>query len=120
VKYTGIYCANSWTKVSDITDGTSTTLAFGEAMGGRLNNGTREFKLSWLGTGWLPTKWGLAPSYGPEGKDYIRWQFQSRHGGIVYFAWADGHVSGISPTAAYWNYIAASGMADGVPLPADF
>jgi prepilin-type N-terminal cleavage/methylation domain-containing protein/prepilin-type processing-associated H-X9-DG protein len=118
VPYTGIYYANSQTTLTAITnaDGTSNTLAFGEAMGGLHKDGAREMKYSWMGTGWLPTKWGLAPSYGPQGNDYILWQFQSRHGGIVNFAFADGHVRGISQTADYWTYIAASGMADGVPF----
>jgi prepilin-type N-terminal cleavage/methylation domain-containing protein/prepilin-type processing-associated H-X9-DG protein len=116
VPYTGIYYANSRTRFADITDGTSNTIAFGEALGGLHNDGTREMKLSWMGAGWLPTKWGLAPSYGPQGNDYSLWQFGSRHGGVVNFAFADGHVQGISRTADFWAYIAASGKADGKPL----
>ncbi len=111
--YTGIYYANSWTRCADITDGLSHTLAFGEAMGGLHNDGTRDVKLSWLGTGWLATRWALAPSTGGS-----LWQFQSRHDGVVNFAFADGSVRGISRTADYWAYIAASGMADG-GVPSD-
>jgi prepilin-type processing-associated H-X9-DG protein len=66
-----------------------------------------------MGAGWCPTKYGLSPKYGPNGDDYFQNQFQSKHtGGIVNFAWADGHVSGISPRADFWIYIYASGMHD--------
>jgi prepilin-type N-terminal cleavage/methylation domain-containing protein/prepilin-type processing-associated H-X9-DG protein len=114
VPYTGIYYANSGTCVAHITDGTSNTLAFGETLGGLHNNGKRDVKLSWMGAGWLPTRWGLAPL--PPANDYSFLQFQSRHGGIVNFAFADGSVRGLSQTMDYPTYLAASGMADGQPL----
>jgi prepilin-type N-terminal cleavage/methylation domain-containing protein/prepilin-type processing-associated H-X9-DG protein len=114
--YTGIYFANSRTQIADIMDGTSNTLAFGEWLGGLHNDGTRAREASWMGGGCMITKYGLAPIYGPKGNDYSPWQFQSRHTGIVNFAFADGHVVGISRTAYFWTYMAASGMADGVPL----
>jgi len=46
--------------------------------------------------------------------------FQSNHGDIVNFAFADGSVRGISRTADYWAFIAASGIADGKPMSDDF
>lgn len=118
MQYTGIYYANSKTRATDITDGLSNTMAFGEYLAGVHTNGTRDAELSWMGAGWLATKWGLAPVYGPQGNDYIDfWQFQSRHGGIVNFAFADGSVRGISQTADFNAFIAASGMNDGQPQP---
>jgi prepilin-type N-terminal cleavage/methylation domain-containing protein/prepilin-type processing-associated H-X9-DG protein len=112
--FKGIYYANSQTRIDEISDGTSNTLAFGEYLGWLHTNGRRESALAWMGAGSLPTKLGLAPNYGPQGNDYNWKQFQSRHtGGIVNFAWADGHVSGISQRAKYDVFIYASGMQDG-------
>jgi prepilin-type N-terminal cleavage/methylation domain-containing protein/prepilin-type processing-associated H-X9-DG protein len=111
--FKGIYYANSHTRVTDVSDGTSNTLAFGEYLGGISRTGTRPLELSWMGAGWLPTKWGLAPVYGPQGDDYSIWMFQSGHTGVVNFAFADGSVRGISQAADYNAYIDASGMADG-------
>jgi prepilin-type N-terminal cleavage/methylation domain-containing protein/prepilin-type processing-associated H-X9-DG protein len=118
--FTGIYYVNSQTKITDITDGMSNTLAFGEYLGGLHNNGTRDLELAWMGAGCLPTKYGLAPIYGPQKNDYYPLQFQSMHSGVVNFAFADGHVTGISRTADFNAYVYASGMADGqVFNPAD-
>jgi len=111
--FTGIYYANSQTKITDISDGTSNTLAFGEHLGGLHNDGTREMELSWMGAGCLPTRWGLAPIYGLQNNDYTHVQFQSRHGGVANFAFADGHVAAISQTADFFAYIRASGINDG-------
>jgi prepilin-type N-terminal cleavage/methylation domain-containing protein/prepilin-type processing-associated H-X9-DG protein len=112
--FIGVYYANSRTKIADITDGTSNTLAFGETLGGLHTNGSRFAEWSWMGSGWLPTKYGLAPIFGSRGDDYMEEQFQSKHtGGIVNFAWADGSVRGISRGADFNAFIYASGIADG-------
>jgi prepilin-type processing-associated H-X9-DG protein len=115
--FKGIYYANSRTKVADITDGTSNTLAFGEYLGWRHANGQRTAVLAWMGAGSLPTKYGLTPNHGPQGNDYDLHQFQSTHSRrIVNFAFADGSVRGISRTVDLNVFLAASGMADGTPL----
>ncbi len=120
IPYTGIYYGNSQTRVVDIIDGTSNTLAFGEFLGGLHIDSFREFELSWMGSGWCPTKWGLQPIYGLQNNDYNAGMFQSKHlGGVVNFAFADGSVRGISPTADFTTYIYASGKADGMAINAD-
>jgi prepilin-type processing-associated H-X9-DG protein len=111
--FKGIYYANSRTRVTDICDGTSNTLAYGEYLGGLSVKGTRPLELSWMGSGWMPTKWGLAPVYGPQGNDYNIWMFQSGHAGVVNFSFADGSVRGISRAADFNSFQDASGMADG-------
>jgi prepilin-type N-terminal cleavage/methylation domain-containing protein/prepilin-type processing-associated H-X9-DG protein len=109
--YYGIYYYSpvvgpSRTRITDITDGTSTTLAFGEYLGGIHSNGTREIEVAWLGAGCMHTRNGLPWDAG-------KWQFQSMHPGGVNFAYADGHVGTVSRSASYWAYVAASGIQDG-------
>jgi prepilin-type processing-associated H-X9-DG protein len=112
--YTGIYYSNSQTRVADITDGLSNTLAFGQYLGGLRNDGSRDMELSWMGAGWRSTCTGLVPIWGPQNNDYNYFMFQSKHpNGIVNFAYADGSVRGISQSVDYNVYIYASGMADG-------
>jgi prepilin-type processing-associated H-X9-DG protein len=116
--FTGIYYMSSKTRITDITDGTSNTVAFGEYTGVHID-GTRDFVVSWMGAGWLSSRWGLAPVYSANsrtlgtGNDYSWRQWSSKHTGIVNFAWADGSVRGISKTADYNAWIYATGMADG-------
>jgi prepilin-type N-terminal cleavage/methylation domain-containing protein/prepilin-type processing-associated H-X9-DG protein len=114
--YTGIYYMNSKTKITEITDGTSNTVAFGEYVGVHID-GHREFGISWMGAGWLSSRQGLAPIYTPSGatggNDYTWRQFSSKHTGIVNFAFADGSVRPISRNADFYSWIYATGMQDG-------
>ena len=66
-----------------------------------------------MGAGCLATKYGLAPIYGLQKNEYLALQFQSKHNGVVNFAFGDGHVAGISQTANFNVFIYASGMQDG-------
>ncbi len=113
-KYKGIFYANSKTKITDITDGTSNTIAFGETLGGTFY-GSRDFRLAWMGAGAMPTAWGL-----PTDQNARWYRFSSKHSGIVQFGFADGSVRGLRKGAtsgtAYNAYIAASGMNDGVVI----
>jgi prepilin-type N-terminal cleavage/methylation domain-containing protein/prepilin-type processing-associated H-X9-DG protein len=101
----GIYGANSQTKITSITDGTSNTIAFGESLFGTAT-GTRDFVSTWFGSGDMPTAWGLSNT-----PDW--YQFSGRHTGSVNFAFADGSVRPISISANTTMFIYASGMNDG-------
>src|SRR5207253_10294770 len=57
-KYDGVFGNRSQTKMGDITDGTSNTLLFGEALGGKTSP-TLDFQLAWMGCGALGTRLGL-------------------------------------------------------------
>jgi len=104
--YPGIYYPNSKTKITDITDGTSNTFAFGETLGG---NGVRkDFNLAWFGGGSMPVAWGLQT---PQNSQW--YTYSSRHTGVVNFAFADGSVHPISFSISTLNYRLLAGMADG-------
>jgi prepilin-type processing-associated H-X9-DG protein len=101
--FTGIYHMNSRTRIAEITDGTSNTVAFGET----LSAGTCE--IAWMGAGWFVSKWGLAP----DGDDSNWRRPASRHSGIINFAFADGSVRPIGKYADYNTWIYVTGKADG-------
>jgi prepilin-type N-terminal cleavage/methylation domain-containing protein/prepilin-type processing-associated H-X9-DG protein len=103
--YKGMYYRNSTTKIADVTDGTSNTIAFGESLFGTAT-GTRDFAVAWFGAGSMPTAWGLTIS-----PDW--YNFSSRHTNLVQFAFADGSVRPITIASDYSMYIFASGMQDG-------
>jgi prepilin-type N-terminal cleavage/methylation domain-containing protein/prepilin-type processing-associated H-X9-DG protein len=103
--YCGIYYNNSQTRIGQITDGTSNTIAFGETLAGTAT-GQRDFVLTWFGAGCMPTAWGLTST-----PDW--YNFSSRHTNIVNFAFADGSVRPITVSADYANFVFASGMGDG-------
>jgi prepilin-type N-terminal cleavage/methylation domain-containing protein/prepilin-type processing-associated H-X9-DG protein len=117
-QFTGIYHSASKSQISSIMDGTSNTVAFGEYVGVH-NDGTRDFTVSWMGAGWLSSRWGLAPVYSNNsrdmgtGNDYTWRQWSSRHPGGVNFAYADGSVRSISRSCDYKAWIYTTGMADG-------
>jgi prepilin-type N-terminal cleavage/methylation domain-containing protein/prepilin-type processing-associated H-X9-DG protein len=116
--YVGIYYDGSKTKIADIKDGTSNTLAFGEYMAGQFITGIRFGEMTWMGSGWLGTAWGLAPTHnetsrGGANPDYSWVNYQSNHPGLVNFAFADGSVRPVFKTADYNTYIQVSGMKDG-------
>jgi prepilin-type processing-associated H-X9-DG protein len=113
--YPGIYYVNSKTKLTDIPDGTSNTLAFGETLAG--NGASRDFHLSWLGASGMPTAWGLPTSFATSGW----YQFSSKHtGGIVNFAFGDGSVKALRPSITNATYRALSGRADGYVVTQDY
>jgi prepilin-type N-terminal cleavage/methylation domain-containing protein/prepilin-type processing-associated H-X9-DG protein len=89
-----------------VTDGTSQTFCFGEALGGS-SGSSRDFVCSWMGAGPFPTGFGLStPS---------NWyQFSSRHINGMNFVFFDGSVHFIFNTADFSNFVYASGINDGV------
>jgi prepilin-type N-terminal cleavage/methylation domain-containing protein/prepilin-type processing-associated H-X9-DG protein len=118
-KYEGIFTNRSKTKLAAIADGTSTTLMFGEGLGGYING--RDVMWSWMGCGALGTKFGMFSS--PTSSNPTGSNFSSLHaGGIVQFAFADGSVRPLRPGATAQRIPASSdwyvlqrmaGMADG-------
>jgi hypothetical protein len=112
-QFKGPYYVNSKTRMTEIADGTSNTIGFGETLGGSAN--PRNFRMSWMGAGSMVSAYGLQNT----GDWYL---FSSKHNGIVQFGYCDGSVHGIRTgitgsrlalNPSYSAWISACGMADG-------
>jgi prepilin-type N-terminal cleavage/methylation domain-containing protein len=116
--YPGIYYPNSKVRLTDITDGTSNTLAFGEVLGGYDGTtGQRQTHASWMGASGMPVAWGL-----PSNAKASRWyMFSSNHtGGIIQFAFGDGSVKGLRSSITTATLRALAGRAEGNVINGDY
>jgi prepilin-type N-terminal cleavage/methylation domain-containing protein/prepilin-type processing-associated H-X9-DG protein len=104
--YTGIYYQNSRTRIADIADGTSYTVAFGEM------ESSHNWEIAWMGAGWFMSKFGIAP----DGDTSNYRQPASRHPGVVNFGFADGSVRAIAKSADFNTWIYVTGMKDGTTV----
>jgi hypothetical protein len=116
-QWEGIFNARSATALHKITDGTSNTLMFGEALGD-LNSlagasGGRYYGWSWMGFGIMYTWRGLG------GPDVASWgQFASMHSAVVHFCFADGSVRGLGRADTLYNPWPASTSCTTLPASA--
>jgi prepilin-type N-terminal cleavage/methylation domain-containing protein len=124
--FQGPYGVNSKTKLTDISDGTSNTIGFGETCGP--TSGIRDFALTWPGAGAMASYPGTPSNNG--GQRSSAWDYGSQHGSVVLFGMCDGSVrpfpkgvvniprasGGIFKAnwpANYFAFISASGKSDG-------
>ncbi len=114
--YRGVFYNRSKNGFRDMTDGSSNTLLFGEAMGGTLpatGNPRGQRSYAWLGVGVLCSGYGMSLESN-EG------QFSSNHGNMVNFSLADGSVHSLSVDIDFSTFVYLSAMADGnVAQPPD-
>jgi type II secretory pathway pseudopilin PulG len=98
--YEGLFTNRSQNSLDRVPDGTSSTLMFGEALGG-VEQGVRLYAYSWMGRGFCVTYPGLSANHD---SGLLPWHgFDSMHPGIVQFCFADGSVRGLTKGAAYWD-----------------
>jgi prepilin-type N-terminal cleavage/methylation domain-containing protein len=102
----GPFSNRSRTTIPTISDGTSNTIMFGEAMGG-LPVANRLYSYSWMGIGHMVSSWGIIPT------DMTWRNFSSNHTGIVNFALCDGSVKAFRMGGDRDVFRQLSGMRDG-------
>ncbi len=129
-RFRGPFYWKSKERISNILDGTSYTLFFGEASGG----GDPFNQIPWPGSPtpipnpstWTAYSWAIGPTYTSFGigdqqfggaNDWA--QFASKHPNLIQFAYADGSVRQLTGLDRYNNSAyavlrAVSGMNDGV------
>jgi prepilin-type N-terminal cleavage/methylation domain-containing protein len=102
--YRGVFTNRSQTPIAKVTDGTSKTLLFGEAIGDTTSH-NYDYGYSWMGSGPMPTLWGLGD---PE------WfHFSSVHPQTVTFCYADGSVDFVSKNVTAEVLDSLGGIRDG-------
>jgi prepilin-type N-terminal cleavage/methylation domain-containing protein len=126
----GVFSVRSQTRIAHITDGTSNTLLFGEAVGMAgtgVSDGTQIkngliLSYAWIGCATLPVGFGALdpkPRNGtpnPEAQYDAHWaQFSSMHSGVVQFCLADGSVQGLQKTIDATLLEALAGRSEGDP-----
>jgi prepilin-type N-terminal cleavage/methylation domain-containing protein/prepilin-type processing-associated H-X9-DG protein len=114
-------------KITEITDGTSTTFMIGEDVPELNAHNAWSYSNGASGTCAIPPNTGVTiptgvpPSLGP--KDFQDWQerysFRSRHPGGLQFAYADGSVHFISDAIALRTYRALATIKGGEVVSAD-
>jgi prepilin-type N-terminal cleavage/methylation domain-containing protein len=126
--FTGVFSNRSTVRLSEIRDGTSNTLIFGESLGD-YDNGPRKASHCWIGSGAMPTAWGLVSQPNSGTGDPGWFFFSSKHPSIVLFCFGDGSVRGLrkpnvnpasGPLSQNWiNYIYTSSYGEGAVVDLD-
>jgi prepilin-type N-terminal cleavage/methylation domain-containing protein len=116
-KYGGPFTANSQTRITDIQDGSSNTIALGETIGGQIfPDGSTDFKLAWAGT-------GVFSSISGSRTRAALGRYCSLHTAVNNFVFCDGSVRPLGkvlliqidpPPTTWYVFQAISGMQDGV------
>jgi prepilin-type N-terminal cleavage/methylation domain-containing protein len=94
-QFRGPYSVNSKTKITEIGDGTSNTIGFGESRG--YVGSSRATRMTWMGAGQLAVYYGTG-----DNPDWFT--FGSFHTATVQFGFCDGSVRGIKKGISRFYY----------------
>lgn len=121
INWVGVFYNNSRSQITDISDGTSNTIAFGEVC-----STTNAFSIygvtglqsfSWAGATAMPSFNGLPSGPGlASNPGAVGFQFGSYHTNGLNFAFADGSVKMIKFTVDPLTFIYISGARDGMDI----
>lgn len=103
-RYRGCFYSRSEHNLSDVRDGTSNTVIFGETAGGFVDN-KRLYSHSWMGSGCMAVFRGL------QGKEWG--QFCSAHSSSAQFCYADGSVRNMTTAIDKRILMSISGIYEG-------
>lgn len=122
--YEGPFARRSKNNLGALSDGTSNTLLFGETTGGKESQfGTVKYSHSWMGSGIMPTAWGInnvnatnpPAGNGQLSSKYYWYKYGSEHPNIVQFTMGDGAVKAISTNINQTTFTRLGGMRDNLP-----
>lgn len=129
-KYRGVFTWEKPLRISDIRDGTSNTLMFGEVLGGQVDFGVgpegvmKSVPSFVIGGLWLTDGLNEGKDY-PDPTEFGSHNFGSPHGDFIHFAFADGSVRplkyiGMYNRGSFSVLLALGGTIDGEILPSEF
>jgi len=121
-RYTGMYTYNNKSKIADVTDGTSHTIAFAEYASAYVDFGagnalTGPCAAAWGGSPSIYTYWDPDHGQGDGGGNYTQtgvwYRFGSKHSGIFNAGYGDGSVRPVNNSIDSTTWIILGGMRDG-------
>jgi prepilin-type N-terminal cleavage/methylation domain-containing protein len=106
--YAGMFWPRSKNRFRDVRDGLSSTVAFGEVLGG-YDGEQFDFAFTWMGMGDMPSAWGL-----PKPLNRPLWyQHGSAHPGVIMVGLGDAAVRPLSASVDEDTLLFITGMRDG-------
>jgi prepilin-type N-terminal cleavage/methylation domain-containing protein/prepilin-type processing-associated H-X9-DG protein len=126
-QWRGVYYYESQTRMSDIADGTSNTIAFTEYMGyWKTGDAFEGYGSAALAAGAMFTYWafdyGQDATADPDGTmvcpcpQGVWFRFSSKHSNVFNAAFADGSVQVLKKDLPYSLWVSLGGMADGTTV----